>query len=88
MYKAKDLRDQSLEELEATYDESCKKAISNLIIKLKATKKREKPHEIKHARKDIARLLDSHDMKSSQRNQTQVKLEDSHGTRRKRKSQS
>lgn len=56
MYKAKDLRDQSLVELEAIYDESCRK-LFNLINESKMTKKREKPHEIKHARKDIARCL-------------------------------
>lgn len=56
MYKAKDLRDQSLEELEAIYQDSCKK-LFELVNQFKAQKKREKPHEIKHARKDIARLL-------------------------------
>lgn len=56
MYKAKDLRDQSLEELEAIYDESCRK-LFELINQVKSEKKRDKPHEIKHARKDIARLL-------------------------------
>ncbi len=56
MYKAKDLRDQSLEELEAIYDESCKK-LFELNNQFRSQKKREKPHEIKHARKDIARLL-------------------------------
>lgn len=56
MYKAKNLRDQNLDELEAIYDESCKK-LFELINQFKSQKKREKPHEIKHARKDIARLL-------------------------------
>jgi large subunit ribosomal protein L29 len=56
MYKAKDLRDQSLEELEAIYQESCKK-LFELNNQFRSQKKREKPHEIKHARKDIARLL-------------------------------
>ena len=56
MYKAKDLRDQSLDELEAIYDESCKK-LFELNNQFRSQKKREKPHEIKHARKDIARLL-------------------------------
>ncbi len=56
MYKAKDLRDQSLEELEATYNESCKK-LFDLNNQFRAQKKRDKPHEIKHVRKDIARLL-------------------------------
>lgn len=56
MYKAKDLRDQSLEELEAIYDDSCRK-LFEMINESKSQKKREKPHEIKHVRKDIARLL-------------------------------
>lgn len=56
MYKAKDLRDQSLEELEAIYQDSCKK-LFELVNQAKAEKKREKPHEIGHVRKDIARLL-------------------------------
>lgn len=56
MYKAKDLRDQSVDELEAIYDESCKK-LFKLVNELKSQKKHEKPHEIKHARKDIARIL-------------------------------
>ena len=56
MYKAKDLRDQSIEELEAIYDESCKKLFV-LRNELKSQKKHEKPHEIKHVRKDIARVL-------------------------------
>jgi large subunit ribosomal protein L29 len=56
MYKAKELRDQSLEELEALYQDTCKK-LFQLINQFKAEKKRENPHEIRHARKDIARLL-------------------------------
>lgn len=56
MYKAKDLRDQSVEELEAMYEDTCKK-LFQLNNESRAQKKREKPHETKHARKDIARLL-------------------------------
>lgn len=69
MYKAKDLRDQSIEELEAIYDDSCKKLFT-LINEMKSQKKREKPHEIKHARKDIARILTVMSEKRSER-QTQ-----------------
>jgi large subunit ribosomal protein L29 len=65
MYKAKDLRDQSLEELEAIYDDSCKK-LFELNNQFRSQKKREKPHEIKHARKDIARLLTVMTAKRSQ----------------------
>lgn len=56
MNKAKDLRDQSLEELEAAYKDSCKK-LFELNSTFKSLKQREKPHEIYHTRKDIARLL-------------------------------
>jgi large subunit ribosomal protein L29 len=68
MYKAKDLRDQSIEELDAIYDDTCKK-LFELNNQFKSQKKREKPHEIKHARKDIARLLTVLSEKRSQ-NQT------------------
>lgn len=56
MYKAKELRDQSLEELEAIYQDSHRK-LFELVNQYKVQKKREKPHELKHARKDIALLL-------------------------------
>lgn len=56
MYKAKELRDQTLEELDANYRESCKK-LFELNHAFRFQKKKEKTHEIKHARKDIARLL-------------------------------
>lgn len=56
MFKAKDLRDQSLEELEATYDDSCRK-LFELINQFKSQKNLAKPHEINHTRKDIARVL-------------------------------
>jgi large subunit ribosomal protein L29 len=69
MYKAKELRDQSLEELEASYRDGCKK-LFDLNHSFKFQKKREKPHEIKHARKDIARLLTV--MTEKKRGQQQV----------------
>lgn len=56
MYKTKELRDQTLQELEETYQQSCKN-LFDLRNKQRAQKKREKPHEVRHARKDIARLL-------------------------------
>lgn len=56
MYKTKELRDQSLEELEVTLAEA-QRNLFNLTNKLKGEKKNEAPHGIKHARKDIARLL-------------------------------
>jgi large subunit ribosomal protein L29 len=68
MFKAKDLRDQNIEELEAAYEESCRK-LFELTGVFRSQKQREKPHEIKHARKDIARLLT---VLSEKRNQNQT----------------
>lgn len=56
MYKAKELRDQSLDELEAIYDESCR-SLFNLTSVSRTQKKQPMPHEKKQIRKDIARLL-------------------------------
>lgn len=56
MYKAKNLRDQSVEELKVMYDQSCKE-LYELNSQLKSQKNREKPHQTRHVRKDIARLL-------------------------------
>lgn len=56
MKKAKDLRDQSLEELETSYNESCE-MLYRLNNQARVEKKREKPHETRLIRKDIARLL-------------------------------
>jgi len=57
MYKAKELRDQSIEELEAIYTDSCKQLFQ--LNNKRATEKSSDnaPHEAKHVRKDIARLL-------------------------------
>jgi len=79
MYKAKDLRDQSLEELEATYKEACKKLFM-LNNQARAEKKRDKPHEIQHARRDIARLLTVKAEKTKREKQTSV--EGQHARRR------
>lgn len=65
MYKAKELRDQSVAELETTYQEACRK-LFDLNNQFRLEKKREKPHEIKNARKDIARLLTIMSEKSRQ----------------------
>lgn len=56
MHKAKDLRDQSVEDLENLYEDSRKKLFV-LRNQAKMEKKNERPHEIKQTRKDIARLL-------------------------------
>lgn len=69
MYKAKELRDQTLEELEAAYQNSCKQ-LFELVNAFKFQKKREKPHEMKHARKDIARLLTVMTEKRKQKDQS------------------
>ncbi len=56
MLKAKDLRDQAIEELEAIHGEY-QKSLFRLVNEAKLAKKAEKPHLIREKRKDIARLL-------------------------------
>ena len=56
MFKAKELRDQSIEELEATLIDS-KKELYELQNELKQTKKLEKPHQLRERKKDIAKIL-------------------------------
>ncbi len=56
MPKAKEYRDQSLQELESAYEDSCRK-LFNLKSQAHVDKNRPAPHEYKHVRKDIARLL-------------------------------
>lgn len=56
MRKAKDLRDQSLDEIKAAYSDTCKE-LFHLINQGKQEKKLEKPHLIRQKRKEIARVL-------------------------------
>lgn len=56
MATAKEFRDQSIEELGALHEELMA-ALFGLRNERKQTGKLEKPHEIKAARKDIARIL-------------------------------
>lgn len=56
MIKAKDLRDQPLEELEAALQET-RKELFHLNNERKQTKKLEKPHLLREKKKDIAKLL-------------------------------
>lgn len=56
MMKAKNLRDQSIEELESAVIDT-RKSLFNLINERRQSKKGEKPHLIKEKKKDIARLL-------------------------------
>lgn len=56
MKKAKDFRDQSLEELEATLRDM-RKTQFDLINQRTQDKKLEKPHLIRQTKKEIARLL-------------------------------
>lgn len=56
MLKAKELRDQSVDELNANYEDLCKE-IFKLKNEARMTKKTEKPHLIREKKKDIARLL-------------------------------
>lgn len=56
MTKAKDLRDLSLDELEASYQDQLKLKF-RYVNDQKQNKQFEKPHRIRQARKEIARLL-------------------------------
>ncbi len=56
MKKAKELRDLSLDELEANYTDT-QKELFHLTNEIKQTKKMEKPHLPRQKRKEIARLL-------------------------------
>ncbi len=63
MTKAKELRDQSVEELEANYNDTCK-ALFNLVNSRKTTKKNDKPHLSKQLRKRESEAFDSDDRKT------------------------
>lgn len=56
MIKAKELRDQSIDELKAVLWET-KKQLFELKNEKKRTKKLDKPHLLREKRKDIAKLL-------------------------------
>jgi len=56
MTKAKELRDLSLDELDANYNDACK-ALFELVNSRKTTKKNDAPHLKRQKRKEIARLL-------------------------------
>jgi len=56
MAKAQEFRDQTIEELEATYLDLRKK-LFDITNASRSTKKLEKPHEIGQTKKDIARVL-------------------------------
>jgi large subunit ribosomal protein L29 len=56
MAKARDYRDQSSEELEASY-EDIRKELFQLKNETRRSKKVDKPHLFRQKRKDLARLL-------------------------------
>lgn len=56
MLKAKQLRDQTVEELEAALLDSRKK-LYTLRIELKRAKKLDKPHQLNETKKDVAKIL-------------------------------
>lgn len=56
MRKAKDFRDLSIDECEATCSDA-RKELFNLINEFRHSKKLEKPHLIPQKKKEIARLL-------------------------------
>ena len=65
MTNAKELRDQSIIELEASY-EDVKRELFKLRNEMKLSKKMEKPHLLKAKKKDIARILTvMHEKKSA-----------------------
>lgn len=57
MAKAKDLRDKSLEELQAECNDLRKKLFDLVNARRMERRQFEKPHRIREAKKDIARLL-------------------------------
>lgn len=56
MLKARDLRDQSIQELEATHQD-LRRQLFDLINQFKMSKKMEKPHLLIQHRRNIARVL-------------------------------
>ncbi|MDJ0651563.1 MAG: 50S ribosomal protein L29 [Simkaniaceae bacterium] len=56
MLKARELINQSNEELEAQYEDICRD-IFELTNELRVSRKLEKPHELKEKKKDRARIL-------------------------------
>ena len=56
MLKAKDLLSQSVEELNAQYEDLCR-GIFDLTNELHVSRKLDKPHELKEKKKDRARIL-------------------------------
>ncbi|MBF5058874.1 50S ribosomal protein L29 [Candidatus Neptunochlamydia vexilliferae] len=56
MVKAEELVNQSIEELEAKYEDTCRD-IFELTSELRVSRKLEKPHELKEKKKDRARIL-------------------------------
>lgn len=72
MKEAKDLRNHSLQELEGLYEDSCR-LLFDLRNKFKVKKEQDRPHEVRHARKDIARILTIMTEKRHQANFSQAK---------------
>jgi large subunit ribosomal protein L29 len=56
MKKAKEFRDQTIEELQSAFSDY-QKELFNLVNENKQTKKLEKPHLLRTTRKNMARLL-------------------------------
>lgn len=56
MLKAKDLRDQSLDELDATIGDT-RKELYEVVGQFKLANKTDKPHLLRQKRRDLARLL-------------------------------
>ncbi len=56
MKKAKEFRDQTVEELKSAYSD-CQKELFSMVNEKKQSKKLEKPHLLRTTRKNMARLL-------------------------------
>jgi large subunit ribosomal protein L29 len=70
MTKAQNLRDQSIDELEANYFDLQKK-LFQLVNERRLTTQFEKPHRIRQTKKEIARLLTVISEKKQSNNQSQ-----------------
>lgn len=56
MLKAKELKDQTVDELEVTFQDLCKEHF-HLVNEFQVNKKLDKPHRLREVRRDKARLL-------------------------------
>lgn len=70
MFKAKELRDKSIDELESAYQDLCHE-LFKLVNEHKMSKKLDQPHRLREKRRDKARILT---VLQQKRQQTEGKL--------------